>query len=218
MIATSVFSILLLLSLAGFLQIGQLFYKGVNITRTSDVSNQIMSAIKDDISFDTGTATIARQPATPVTEQAITYQRFYFCAGFNRYAGVLGRLVNSDEAAAELNGGSASNAGAGWYKFGLLKEKYSGVGCPNPFSGSGTRINKDNATVLLGDNMRLSNLTITSPANSLYTLNVHIAYGINEVLTNPPTSTAVKCQSGASFSRYCFVTDVKTTVRQGLQP
>ncbi|MBI2007831.1 prepilin-type N-terminal cleavage/methylation domain-containing protein [Candidatus Saccharibacteria bacterium] len=217
MIATTIFSILLLLSLAGFLQIGQLFYKGVNITRTSDTGKQAISSIKDDISFDTGTTVITRQGPYPISvtipSGTTTYSRYYFCAGPNRYSFVQGRLLNSEEAAQELKSATSS---FNWYKFGLLKEKLTVNGCPNPFTG--TPIVAANTTELLGDKMRLSNLTIQPVLGSLYTLNVHIAYGIDEVLTSPPTSTTVKCQSGANFSRYCFVTDVRTTVRKGFQP
>ena len=215
MIATTVFSIILLLALAGFLQIGQLFYKGVNITRTSDVGQQAISSIKADLSFDNGSSTAAIN-YSPLTTPS--YNRGYFCAGANRYAFVLGRMVDSDEATAEINGGSASNQGAGWYKFGLIKERFNGPGCQNPFDeGAGVPIIKNNATILLGDKMRLSNLSIVQiGSTSLYTLDVRIAYGIDEVLTSPPNAVDAKCQSGANYSRYCFVTEVRTTVRKGL--
>src|SRR3989304_3767728 len=86
MIATAVFSILLLLSLAGFLQIGQLFYKGTNITQTSDAANQVVKSLKNDIAFDpeSSTITVASSPASPAKD-AIP-DRCYFSAGFNRYA------------------------------------------------------------------------------------------------------------------------------------
>lgn len=217
LIATTVFSILLLLALAGFLQIGQLFYKGVNITRTSDAGKQVVSSIKADISFDNGDSAIGVSSNYPVTvmESGVpkTYERYYFCSGSNRYSFVRGKLLDSEEAANELNGATPSYT---WSKFGLLKERLSTPGCPNPYTDS--PIVATNTTELLGDNMRLSDLTINPVLNTLYTLNVRIAYGIDEVLTSPPNAVDAKCQSGANYSRYCFVTQFRTTVRKGLAP
>lgn len=210
MIATTVFSILLLLSLAGFLQIGQLFYKGVNITRTSDAGNQVISSLREDISFDTGTGLITIYNSSTIVSGQ-TYNRHWFCVGQNRYTYLLGSQIDSNN----------KDVGdpLGWYRFALLKDQ-PGVpppACPNPFSGSNS-LATTKPTELLGDKMRLSNLTITQPANTLYTLSVHIAYGDDEVLTSPATAANVKCQSGANFSRYCFVTDLRTTVRRGIAP
>ena len=208
MIATTVFAILLLLALAGFLQIGQLFYKGVNITRTSDAAKQAMSSIRNDVSFDVTNSSIMPNNSpltTPLTD------RWYFCAGANRYTYILGRQLDIEAESNEMK----TFPVAGWNKFSLLKDKVVS-GCPDPFNG--VPINPANVTELLGDKMRLSNLTISLLPNSLYTLDVRIAYGIDEVLTSPATATDAKCLSGRNNSSYCFITDLRTTVRQGLQP
>ncbi|MEX0881445.1 MAG: prepilin-type N-terminal cleavage/methylation domain-containing protein [Candidatus Saccharimonadales bacterium] len=207
MVATSVFSILLLLSLAGFLQIGQLFHKGVNITRTSDTAKQVINSIKNDISYDAGTSTIAVQNSTIFVSGVGTVTRSYFCAGQNRYIYIRGSELDEDN----KDVGSPS----GWYRFGLLKEPYTSANCSNPNS---VPINANTATELLGDKMRLSNLTIQPVLGSLYTLRVYIAYGDDEVLTSPANATNARCQSGSNFSRYCFVADFTTTARRGIQP
>jgi len=214
MIATTVFSMILILSLTGFLQIGQLFYKGVNITSTTNTAKQVIGSLKSDVSFDSDTAsiTILNDPLTSPAQD-----RFYFCAGSNRYSFILGKQVDREAAANEIKTFPVS----GWYRFGLLKDQVStSLNCPPPFSSSDPlngQIDPANVTELIGDKMRLSNLTIQSVSNTLYTLSVHIAYGDDDVLDDPG-GEAAKCKPGAANSRYCFATDVRTTVRRGFLP
>jgi prepilin-type N-terminal cleavage/methylation domain-containing protein len=216
MIATAVFSVLLLISLVGFLQIGQLFYKGVNITRTSDVSKQVISSVKNDISFYPGTAAITIQGPSQVSPSGgPTINRYWFCAGQNRYSFILYRPLDSAAQATEM-----TLDVSGWYRFALLKDRITVTppACPNPFNTSGSApINPGSVTELLGDKMRLARFTLTPIGTSLYTLNVRIAYGIDEVLNNP-TNENVSCKSGSNNSRYCFVTQVRTTARRGITP
>jgi prepilin-type N-terminal cleavage/methylation domain-containing protein len=215
MIATSVFSIILLLSLAGFLQIGQLFYKGVNITQTSNTLNQTVTSLKNDILFDTSGAaiTIMNSSVTPASEP--TVNRYYFCAGVNRYGFFLGRQLDKAVQTDEMENFPVS----GWYRFALLKDRLSVTGCPNPFTSSAS-FTPAGTTELLGDKMRLSNLDIEqlpSPNDKLYTISIKIAYGDDEVLQDP-NSTSPSCLAGAAYSQYCFVSDLRTTVRKGLEP
>lgn len=210
MIATTVFSVILLLSLAGFLQIGQLFYKGVNITQSTDTAKQIITSIKNDLSYDTSNTTLAIYPA-PLASPST--QRFYFCVGANRYSFIPYKQLNRED--------KDTGPSFGWYKFRLLKDRLDVVNssCPNPFNNSGAPLGND-ATELLGDKMRLSKLEITplpSSNDKLYTVVIKIVYGDDSVLDNANTAEA-KCKSGASYARYCFATDLRTTVRKGFQP
>ena len=218
MIATAVFSVLLLLSLAGFLQIGQLFYKGVNITQTSDVANQVVKSLKNDISFDPQSSLVAIQYdnlATPPTE------RGYFCAGSSRYGFILGKQLDREAQTAEMRGPSALDP-SGWHRFALLKDKLGVSGsCPNPFlAGSPNRFDPNTVTELLGDKMRISNLAITQlpgSNNKLYTISITVAYGDDEVLENP-NDASPRCLGSPAYSKYCFVTSLRTVARKGLEP
>lgn len=212
MVATTMFSIILLLSLAGFLQIGQLFYKGVNITTTADTAKQAITSIKNDISYDTTTASIIISPAQTVDTPQGPVDRYYFCAGPNRYSFIPYRHLDIED--------KDTGESFGWYKFRLLKDRLLVPGCPNPFdSGSGAPLD-NTATELLSDKMRISNLTLTplpSSNDKLYTIDIKIVYGDDSVLQNPNEPTA-KCLSGSVYSRYCFATELRTTVRKGFHP
>lgn len=213
MIATSVFSVILLLSLAGFLQIGQLFYKGVNITQTSNALNQVVTSLKNDIMFDPDSSAIAILDSDVTLSDSTVIQRRYFCVGTNRYAYILGRQIDREAQADEMQNFAVS----GWYRFALLKDRYGGTGCPDPFNSAAPFVAAD-TTELLGGRMRLSDLQITqlpSPKDKLYTVSIRIAYGDNEVLQNPSSTNPI-CIAQPAYSKYCFVSDLVSTVRKGL--
>jgi prepilin-type N-terminal cleavage/methylation domain-containing protein len=221
-IATTVFSIILLLSLVGFMQIGKLFYKGVNITHTSDVSKQVLNSVMGDVSFDVLTTGYAPTDGTFATDNITSSPsspvvvRSYFCAGSNRYSFRLGQAVDSDASAAELKQPAAQVPG--WKNFGILKDRVTN-GCPKPFNSS-EPINPANVTELLGDKMRLSDIsiepTLPGPNNKLYTIHIKVAYGDNEVLQSPTSDNPTCIQDSSSASSFCFVSDLRTIVRKGL--
>lgn len=193
LIAAAVFSVTLLVSLTGFLQMGKIFYKGVSITQTSQSSRSITDSLKADIVYASDLSGLSVKGTT----------RQYFCAGSNRYTFIRGNKINTD--AHDFN-----------TKFGLVKDTLTSTGCPDPFAGGGTPLN--NPIELLGDKMRLSNLSINKlapPNDKLYNLDVRIAYGDDDVFQGAANSTTASCASGSDVSTYCFVYDLKTTVRQG---
>jgi hypothetical protein len=218
-IATGVFSIILILALAGFLQIGKLFYKGVSITHTNDVSKQVLNSIKGDVSFDVITTSYTQpDSAFPADDINSPFTpRNYFCAGSNRYTFRLGQALDSDASAAELK--QPASQVSGWKNFGILKDRVTN-GCPKPFSSS-EPINPSNVTELLGDKMRLSSIEIKplpSPNDKLYTIHIKIAYGDNQVFQGS-TATTVNpvCNSNSTTSAsFCYVSDLRTIVRKGL--
>ena len=80
LIATSVFSILLVILLTSLLRISQMFYKGVNMSRTQETARNVLQYITDDLQF-------YKQP--PVIGSN------YFCIGNHRYAYQLGNQVGT---------------------------------------------------------------------------------------------------------------------------
>lgn len=234
MIATTVFSLVLLVALAGFLQIGRLFYKGVNITQTTDDGKQAISSIKNDIAFSTAGASQIKITPYTTTVGSTQLPRYWFCAGPNRYSFMRGTELDTNKENAEMTNSSTANNPSLWSNFGLLRDRLNNAtACPNPYSLPSS-LNGNSATELLGDNMRLSNLSVcpiygtgAQPAGcpayspdialkNMYTLNVRIAYG-DDTQFNDPNSTAATCKSGVNYSTYCFWVNLRTTVRQGIQ-
>jgi prepilin-type N-terminal cleavage/methylation domain-containing protein len=76
LIATTVFSVVLVVFMASFLKISQLFYKGVNISNTQASARNVVQDITNDIQF-------YNQQPSPITDH-------YFCVGTHRYSFVKG--------------------------------------------------------------------------------------------------------------------------------
>jgi prepilin-type N-terminal cleavage/methylation domain-containing protein len=73
LIATAVFSVVLLVFLTAFLRISELFYKGVNLSNTQEVARKITQSLTNDIQFYQG-----------LVDKPLTGN--YFCIGNHRYA------------------------------------------------------------------------------------------------------------------------------------
>lgn len=206
LIATAVFSLVLLVSIVGFLQIGQIFYKGVTATRTHETTRNITNSLVSDIRFAPSASQILPQPSDVVSGAQ------YFCAGSHRYTFMLGRMV--DRSGSELDAD----------KFGLIKDTLPVAdSCGDPFDPPNSF--SDDAEELLGNRMRLTAVSVqrlgTSPPdtslNNLYTITVKIAYGDDSALQNTtdPDPANITCDSGLRTSQYCHVSTLTTTIRRG---
>lgn len=197
MIATLIFSIILLICLAAFLQVGRLFYKGVNLSLTQDDTRDIMSSISNDIRFSKN---------SPITNNMGT-PNGYFCIGMHRYKYMLGNHLY-------LGSENLSN------NYGLVREDIS-AGCPSPtVPGSGS-----NPTEMLGNSMQLNDLGV-SCANTQCNVSVRVVfYGDdNSVFESPShpgytpsqalTAPDARCTGALSGSQYCATADFTSTVLQ----
>lgn len=214
LIATAVFSTVLLLSLTGFLQIGQLFYRGISATQTNSVARAVFDSLKSDIIYDTSSTAIA-----PVQSSSYSgISRWYFCAGTNRYTYIQLQKLDASQEATEMKYYPVVQ----WHQFGMLKDTIA-TGCPDPFgTGPGSvPISVTTATELLSDKSRL--LTdntkpiislLAIPGTKLYNLDVRIAYGEDSVLSST-TNPNAQCVGNAAATQFCFTAELKTTVRRG---
>lgn len=221
LIATAVFSTVLLLSLTGFLQIGQMFYKGINATQTSSTARGVSDSLKRDIIYDAGTSVIPA-PANNTLFSGVT--RSYFCVGTNRYTYILFQELDASQEAAEMSGSQPVNSNPlvlQWHNFGLLKDTVL-AGCPDPFppsiTASTVQMGKiSNPLELLSDKSRVTILSVSPlaiPGTKLYNLDVRIAYGDDVVMTNI-TDPYMQCVGSAAATQFCFTTELKTVVRRG---
>lgn len=76
MIATTIFSLVLIIFLSAFIKIGNMFYKGVSITNTQEVARAVTDDISNDIRFSGSAPTVVPPDAAG---------HGYFCIGQHRY-------------------------------------------------------------------------------------------------------------------------------------
>ncbi len=182
LIATVVFSTILLLLSYGLIQIGRVYYKGITTSRTQQVARTIEDDISRNIQFSGDKVPITVQGSGP----------YYFCINNYRYTYRLNfKLVS----------GTANHA--------FVRDYYP----PCDSAANLSNISGLNqATELLGGNMRLINFSLTRPTTILYSIGLEVASGDDDLLEfTSPTQARCKTQVGSQF---CATAELQTTVQK----
>jgi len=205
MIATLVFSMVLLVITFGVIYFTKSYYTGLNRSAVQNLARFTMKTVTESVQF-TGSA-IATSTDTGGN---------YFCAGNKEYIFNLG---------VQYGGGTPTAANPG-----LLQEPVAS-GCPAPTASTYA---DTNAQQLLGSKLRVVYFSLTNLGGQLYLIQLTLAYGDNDQLCAPvgaPGSCAagaaaladnqldtsdVVCKSQAG-SEYCAVSSLSATVERRLQ-
>ena len=198
LIAISVFSALLIIIVYAFLYGLNTFSKAQVVSKTQEVSRSIEQNIAQSFSL---TAAGSYTSITPVTNNGIT--SYGFCLGQYRYSYVLDKQLTSSN------------------NYGLLQDTLQGCSSSTSsvdLSGNLPTLNKPKQ--LLGNNMRISNFTITTstPLYSSatgYQLVMEIDYGNN--LKAGTNGYKYQCPSGNISSSFCAVAKIDTIIFQRIQ-
>ncbi|HET9850272.1 MAG TPA: prepilin-type N-terminal cleavage/methylation domain-containing protein [Candidatus Saccharimonadales bacterium] len=211
-IATAIFAVILLIALAIFFGIGRLFYKGVTVSQTQEVAQQVYQDIVGSF-----------QSAGSITIPVSTGNGYsYYCVGnvrytYNQYPAKNTVNLDSPNHAPPRADGTGGN-------FGILKDTLSGNGgaCGAPCNDQGTVVCSppnhvfNNPVELLGQNMRLSQFRVTlGNSPNIYNVSLVIAYGDSDVMNLSDPANPV-CLTGAKGSEFCSVSKVSTAVYRGL--
>lgn len=191
MIATLIFSLVVILITVGVLSFTRAYYKGVHQSTTQNTARLIIEDIAQAIQFSGGEI----QPTLTVTSNS-----HGFCIGNQRYSFVLGKQLTDDAAPTATQTYHA-----------LVMDK--GASC----AGASAQ-NVESATVagteLLRPMMRLSNLAITPISGTdMFKIDIRIVYGDDDLLENPAAPDA-RCKVGISGSQYCAQVELTTTVKK----
>lgn len=214
LIATVVFSIVLLTISAAIIQIGRLYFKGITSARTQEVARSVMDDIAQAIQFDTGVVV-----ATPANGSSRG-----LCVATKHYSYALGQQR-------EGSGASAKHA---------LVVNNVPSGCTTTQAQDLTAA-AVSGTELLGEHMRLSNLSVQPQPGSpnTYKITVRVVYGDFDLLcspqglldgnvdasctsTIPMTDTAIasardlRCKDIRSGTQFCAASELSTIVERRL--
>jgi prepilin-type N-terminal cleavage/methylation domain-containing protein len=205
MIATMVFSVILIGATTSTVQIGRLYYKGIIMSRTQETARNIMDTISRPIQF-TGSNVRLAQPS-PVNTGGIPTNAL--CVGDQRYTYAINAQVDSNAPI-----GSYTNHIA---RHGLWQDTLKTVDSPctiltmtqaQPSDGNTKTgfVGKE----LLGQNMRLSKFDVSQNGN-LWGLDTIVIYGDDDLLL-PDGNNPVNCKSAAESAQWCAVSSLKTQV------
>lgn len=190
LIATAVFSLVLLIFLTAFIRIGNLFYKGVNMSNTQEVARSTLDDITNDIKFSRSRPYIVKADSTGLG---------YFCIGQHRYKYNLGQQV-----------------GAPGTVFGLLREDIGGVNCPAPTVPGANPVEMLDGRMQLNQ----MDISCDLESLCTIKLHVVYYGDDNSVLVSPGHNPLgykapdADCTGGLSSAQLCAVADYSSTVSQ----
>lgn len=200
MIATLVFSLVMILITVGVLSFTKSYYKGVNQSTTQNAARSVLDRITQDIQFSGGMVT------SPIGTSG-SNGSVGFCIGNKRYSYALGKqLWDEGEPDASLNQS----------RHALLVDESNacaGANAQDVQAASGTL-----GTELLQRGMRLSKLSVEPAAGAgSYTVSIRVLYGDDDLINNP-TSPDANCKVSISGSQYCAQSELTTVVQKRIGP
>jgi type II secretory pathway pseudopilin PulG len=198
LIATMVFSAVLMLITFGVIRFNQAYYKGIVETNTQNTARLVLENVGQAIQFSGESVT------SPIGSSGSSKG---FCVGDQRYSYILGWQLVDGSASATLH----------QTKHVLVQDAPGLCGGLNAQNVQGGSVN---GTEMLGPKMRLSKLSVTPVAGTqLYNIDVRVVYGDDDLLRSPsgasPAATAQDaiCKSQAG-SQFCAVSELSTVVQK----
>ncbi len=182
LIAMGVFSFVLLLVTVVIIGIGNLYSKGINLSRTQDAVRNIVGDISQNLSYTSSNPILIDDPANPIK---------VICIGDVRYTYVRDKRIE-DTPYVHIFWKDKLATNGSCIAADLTKVDPSIVG---GVSNSGSE--------LMPGNTSLQSFSVT-PSSSPYTISVTLAYG------NPTSLISGKCPSN-SANQYCAVSSLQTT-------
>ncbi len=208
LIATVVFSVVLLIVTYGIIQVSRTYYKGVNETNTQTVARTIMDSIGQSIQFN-GDAVAIRTNAVCVGEQLYLYRPGWAVSD----AAILAPARHETRHGLYLQDGVSN--------------------CATSALPASDLATVSGGTELLSPNMRIANLSVSpDPGNSnQYKITIRVIYGQDDFIYSPsgnaagPAAADATCkgsskQAGAANAgtvQFCSVSELSTTVTKRVQ-
>ena len=216
MIATLIFSLVLIAAMAALVQIGRLYYRGVTQARTQEVARSITEEITQAIQFssaniDPGTKITAYKIDPTAPESAYIS---HFCIGEKRYTYAIDRQVAGVEVLADKK-----------IPHGLWVD-IPGEGCAQILDETGSIAaadlrNPNLASVsdgreILDRNMRLSRVHIEkideTENGEIWQVSVSVVYGDTDLLRDNISGDNYECETAAAGVEFCAISTISTTV------
>ncbi len=205
MIATTIFSAILLLGLAAFVQIGRMYYKGITSAKTQEAARSVLDQVAQAIQLSSAGVRGAKgyNGVGGVTSGDI-------CIGDNHYSFVADKQLSNPK---DPSLASTQSKHVLWVETvndcsntaGLLPR---GVDVDDP-GGVDSR-------ELLGSKMRLTRF-IVEPlpgTTNLYSVQVSVAYGDDDLLNPPDVNGRRSCKGAYAGTQFCAVSDLTTVIKK----
>lgn len=207
MIATTIFSLILMLCLAGILQITKMYYQGVTTARTQDKAREVVDEIAETLRYSSSTLFPQATPPTdllvvgPDVLVGASDDTNYLCIGSKRYTYALDRQLKS-----------SSPDSTRKQKAHVLWVDTISSSCTGSIDLTTALTN---GKELLSENMRLTRFDIAYNSSSkTYQINIGVAYGDEDLLETSGTTKA--CKSAFTGTEFCAVSNISLTAERRL--
>ncbi len=209
LIATAVFSVVLLTISAAIIQIGRIYYKGVTSAQTQDAARALVDGVGRVLQFNTGE--VVQGGGLDNAEDPFSHA---ICIDNNHYSFRFGQQNVSGKHAMLLK----------TVPGGCVSERAQDLSTNGPFDGE----------ELLGDHMRLANFEVKQLSNPrLYKIIARVVYGDDELLCSPSVGNCgntatmspaeieaardLSCRNIRSGTQFCAVSELSTIVERRLE-
>lgn len=211
MIATTVFSVALLLSSVIIIQISRMYIKGVIASKTQTTARNVIDDISRSIQFSGSSINLV--PSDPSQGNP----SYFSCLGNTRYTILPNTQVDDSVPEGTLptvpNKHKARHA--------LWKDTVpNGSDCKNSALPNLLNANPSATSLLIGvelleKGMRIGDISITPNAGT-YFVKVTVVYGDDDLLVDPSNPSA-GCKGGFTGSQWCAVSSLSTQVFKRVQ-
>lgn len=199
LIASTVFSVILLVVAVGALTFTAQYYKGVTSSKVQSAAREAMNELAQAIEFGQSVNTSVFDPTTGIGG---------VCVDGTVYGYALGQQVTDN----------APKLGSPWYQgFHGLVAISGGTCTTTAIAGV---LNTQNlpagARELIGRHMRLSAFSVQQNGD-LFAIRVRVIYGDSDLLSpavSSSTDWSVENCNGSSGTQFCAVSDLQTTVER----
>lgn len=203
MIATLVFSLVLLVCAFAIVHVGRMYYKGMIMNRTQDASRKVIDDISQAIQFG-GISGEKRQffraNSTTYGTGSTSVQVDSLCFGVVRYS---------------FNKEKARGSSEDHIPHVLWKDRVNPADAEClPVDITRADLNTDQGTEMLGENMRLPILNISEDRGN-WSLEMRLSYGDDPLLFEEGTNYGV-CKGALSGGQFCAVSQLNTVVHKRL--
>jgi len=212
MIATTVFSVILLAAATTLIQIGRLYYKAIIISKTQNVTRTVTDDLSRSIQFSSGNLQRANSTdvGQPLPDEPIIRA---ICFGNTRYT-----YVEKAQVADAAADGSYDPA-TGKIRHVLWKDTIFSEQCGNELPNllisnpnAGSLANR-NGRELLDNNMRLQRFSVDALTGGadIFDVNVKVVYyADSDLLNNFNDPTA--CKGSVVGGQWCAISDLSSVV------
>lgn len=206
LIATTVFSVVLLAAAATLIQVGRLYYKGVVTSRTQNAARTVIDDISRTIQFSSGALNEATSPDNAAIKA--------YCVGDTRYTYILGGQVNSSVAS-----GTAFTSENRQVRHVLWQDKISsgaeqcGDDMPNLLLDKPSGDDSDRqGRELLDDGMRLQNFVVSEQGSDsdIFDVGIKVVYGDQDLFNDPNNPTS--CKGSVVGGQWCAISELNSVV------